>query len=182
MMNSNFDNALGFVLQDEGGFVNDPADPGGMINLGVTQRVWQAFVGHPVSEPEMRALTPADVTPLYKQNYWDRVQGDSLPAGVDYAVMDFAVNSGTSRAAKFLQQACGVNADGAIGPATLAAVNNADPAGLINKVCDERLTFLQSLPTFARFGNGWTARVGRVRNRALQMVQPAAAAAGDGNS
>jgi lysozyme family protein len=51
MMNSNFDNALGFVLQDEGGFVNDPADPGGMTNLGVTQRVWQAFVGHPVSEP-----------------------------------------------------------------------------------------------------------------------------------
>lgn len=171
-MLGNFDNVLQIVLKDEGGFVNNPADPGGMTNLGVTKRVWEGFVGHAVNEADMRALTPADVAPLYRQNYWNGVRGDDLPAGVDYAVMDFAVNSGVNRAAKFLQQACNVNPDGNIGPNTLSAVNNADPTTLIDTVCDQRLAFLQSLPTFATFGKGWTSRVNRVKDAAEQMVQP----------
>src|ERR1700742_2119459 len=122
-MTNNFDSVLQCVLKDEGGFVNDPQDPGGMTNLGVTQRVWEAYVGHPVSEADMRALTSAMVSPLYRQNYWDRVHGDELPLGVDYAVMDFAVNSGPSRSAKTLQAACGVAQDGSIGTQTLQAVN-----------------------------------------------------------
>src|SRR5262252_6679881 len=148
VMNGNFDTVIGLVLQSEGGFVNDPQDPGGMTNLGVTRTNWEAFVGQPVDEATMRALTPADVTPFYRQNYWDAVHGDDLPAGVDYAVMDFAVNSGTSRAAKALQRACGVNDDGAIGQQTLDAVGAANRITLIDAVCDERLAFLQTLPTF----------------------------------
>ena len=170
-MLGNFDNVLQIVLKEEGGFVNNPADPGGMTNLGVTKRVWEAFVGHAVSEADMRALTPADVTPLYQKNYWNGIRGDNLPVGVDCAVMDFAVNSGVSRAAKFLQQACNATPDGNIGPNTLNAVNNADPITVIDTVCDQRLAFLQSLSTFATFGRGWTNRVNRVKAAAEQMVQ-----------
>ena len=177
-MNSNFENVLALVLRDEGGFSNDPRDPGGMTNLGVTKRVWEGFVGHAVDEAAMRALTPADVTPLYRQNYWNRVHGDDLPAGVDYAVMDFAVNSGPSRAAKTLQRACGVTDDGAIGPATLAAVNSADPITLIDAVCDGRLAFLQTLPSFPTFGHGWTNRVQRVKTASGQMQQAPGVGAG----
>lgn len=176
-MQNNFDHVIGLVLQEEGGFVNNPKDPGGMTNLGVTLRVWEAFVGHSVGEAEMRALTPAIVTPLYKQNYWDKVSGDNLPRGLDYAVMDFAVNSGPVRAAKTLQEICGVNQDGSIGPATLAVVNSADPAGLIDKLCNQRLAFLKSLSTFATFGKGWTARVTRVKAASEQMAQGAGSAA-----
>lgn len=177
-MQDNFDNVLALVLKEEGGFVNDPQDPGGMTNLGVTKRVWEGFVGHPVDEAEMRALTPASVGPLYKQNYWDKVHGDDLPRGLDYAVMDLAVNSGTGRAAKFLQQACGIEDDGVIGPGTMAAINAANPVDLIDKVCNHRLAFLQSLPTFAHFGKGWTARVVRVKATSEQMAQAAGAAGG----
>ena len=176
-MTNNFDNVLKLVLQSEGGFVNDPRDPGGMTNLGVTQRVWEAFVGRPVSEVEMMALSPADVAPLYRENYWERVHCDELPAGVDYAVMDYAVNSGTSRAAKSLQSACGVTPDGSIGPLTLQAIGKADPLNLINSICDQRMTFLQSLPSFPDFGNGWSARVARVKAASTQMQQGSGVAA-----
>ena len=179
-MTDNFDNVLALVLKDEGGFSNDPRDPGGMTNLGVTKRVWEAFVGHEVDETAMRALTPAAVAPLYRRNYWNRVHGDELPAGVDYAVMDFAVNSGTSRAARTLQQACGVEDDGAIGAQTMQAVNAADPITLIDAVCDQRLAFLQALPSFATFGRGWTARVQRVKAASEQMQPPPEVGAGQG--
>jgi len=179
-MTGNFDNVLTLLLKDEGGFSNDPRDPGGMTNLGVTKRVWEAFVGRPVDETAMRALTPADVAPLYRQNYWNRVHCDDLPVGVDYAVMDFAVNSGTSRAAKTLQRACGVTDDGAIGTQTLQAVNAADPIALIDNICDQRLAFLQSLPTFGDFGRGWTARVQRVKTASEQMQQPPEVGVGQG--
>ena len=111
-MNSNFQASLAHVLQSEGGYVNNPADPGGMTNLGCTKAVWEEFVGHPVSEADMRGLTPDDVAPLYKRKYWDKVSGDDLPAGLDYAVFDAAINSGPGRAAKWLQEAVGVTADG----------------------------------------------------------------------
>jgi lysozyme family protein len=177
---NNFDNVLKLVLKEEGGFSNDPRDPGGMTNLGVTQRVWEAFVGHEVTEAIMRALTPTDVAPLYRQNYWKRVHGDVLPIGVDYAVMDFAVNSGTSRAAKTLQRACGVEQDGSIGPQTMQAVNSADPVTLIDAVCDQRLAFLESLPSFVTFGNGWSARVARVKAASEQMQQSPQVGMGQG--
>ena len=75
-------------------------------------------------EADMRALTPALVGPLYKRKYWDKVAGDLLPSGLDYAVFDAAINSGPGRAAKWLQELVGVTADGAIGPGTLAAAPN----------------------------------------------------------
>lgn len=169
-MNSNFEAALAHVLKSEGGYVNNPADPGGMTNLGCTKAVWEEFVGHPVSEADMRGLTPADVAPLYKRKYWDKVSGDLLPSGLDYAVFDAAINSGPGRAAKWLQEVANVAADGAIGPATLAAVNAKPVQDMIAQYNDKRLQFLESLPTWATFGKGWGARVASVQSSASQLA------------
>jgi lysozyme family protein len=170
-MNNNFEECLALVLKSEGGYVNNPKDPGGRTNLGVTQKVWEDYVGHPVSEADMRALGPSDVAPLYKKNYWDKIAGDALPDGVDYACFDLAVNSGVSRAAKILQKAAGVNPDGAIGPATLGAVSECDPSELIISICRARQAFLEGLQTFSIFGKGWTRRVNEVQTTALKMYQ-----------
>jgi len=169
-MNANFKSALDHVLKSEGGFVNHPKDPGGMTNLGCTKAVWEEYVGHPVSEADMRALAPELVSPLYKRKYWDKVAGDDLPSGLDYAVFDAAINSGPGRAAKWLQELVGVTADGSIGPGTLAAVAAFSPSELISQYNDKRLQFLEALPTFAIFGKGWSNRVSSVQSIASQQA------------
>ena len=169
-MKENFDSALAAVLHHEGGYVNHPKDPGGMTNLGVTKRVWEEWVGREVTEQEMRDLTPEKVAPLYKSAYWNKVRGDDLPAGVDYAVFDAAINSGPGRAAKWLQECVGAVPDGAIGPGTLGKVAEADPAELLSKYQARRLAFMQSLPTWDTFGKGWGRRVTEVASAAQQML------------
>ena len=161
-MNQNFDKALAAVLVHEGGYVNNPKDPGGMTNLGCTKAVWEEHCGHPVDEKAMRALTPVDVAPLYKSKYWDKVKCDDLPSGVDYVVFDAAINSGPGRAAKWLQACVGVEPDGGIGPKTLAAVRAMDAKQLINDYGKRRLSFLYDLPTWDTFGKGWARRVNEV--------------------
>ena len=169
-MNSNFEAALAHVLKSEGGYSNLSSDPGGMTNLGCTKAVWEEFVGHPVSEADMRALTPASVAPLYKRKYWDKVSGDDLPSGLDYAVFDAAINSGPGRAAKWLQEVVGVTADGSIGKGTLTAVAAQNTQKLIAQYNDKRLQFLESLPTFSTFGKGWSNRISSVQSTSSQMV------------
>jgi lysozyme family protein len=171
-MNSNFDACLKNLLIHEGGFVNLASDPGGMTNLGVTKQVWQEWVGHPVSEKEMRSLTPLMVSPLYKRKYWDACRCDDLVSGLDYCVFDVAVNSGPGRAIKFLQSCVGVTPDGGFGPATFDAVKKSseNPASLIDLYCAKRLEFLQSLKTFPIFGKGWSRRVEEVKETALKML------------
>lgn len=161
-MNQNFDKALAAVLVHEGGYVNNPKDPGGMTNLGCTKTVWEEHCGHPVDEKVMRALTPVDVAPIYKNKYWDKVKGDDLPSGVDYVVFDAAINSGPGRAAKWLQACVGVEPDGGIGPKTLAAVRAFDAKQLIDDYGKRRLSFLYDLPTWDTFGKGWARRVNEV--------------------
>jgi lysozyme family protein len=169
-MKENFDTALKALLKHEGGYVNHPADPGGMTNLGVTKRVWEEWVGHEVDEKTMRALTPALVAPLYKKKYWDKVCGDELPTGVDLVVFDLAVNSGPGRAAKMLQKVLGVTQDGAIGPQTLAKAINIDSSKLVADYNAERLAFLMALPTWGTFGKGWGRRVAEVTEQATHMT------------
>ena len=169
-MQSNFETCLKLMLEHEGGYVNHKLDPGGRTNHGVTQRVWEEWVGHEVDEKQMRALTHEMVAPLYKRKYWDAVRADDLVAGVDYCVFDVAVNSGPGRAIKFLQSSVGVTADGGFGPATLAAVTKEDPTRLIEMYCAKRLEFLQSLKTFETFGKGWSRRVQEVKDKALKML------------
>lgn len=169
-MKDNFQKALAAVLRHEGGFVNHPADPGGMTNLGCTKATWEQWVGRKVTEAEMRALTPSDVAPLYKKRYWDKVLGDDLPNGVDYAVFDAAVNSGVTRASRWLQQAVGVTDDGVIGPKTLTAVNATDPLALVQWYNKRRVEFLKGLTTWDTFGKGWSTRVMDVNMAARQMA------------
>ena len=116
---SNYEKCLEIILHHEGGYVNHPKDPGGETNLGVTKRVYEEWG----RTKDMKDLTVEDVAPIYQKNYWNRVRGDDLPAGLDLCVFDFGVNAGTGRAAKFLQRLVGTTVDGGIGPATLRAVN-----------------------------------------------------------
>jgi lysozyme family protein len=169
---SRFEECLARVLKHEGGYVNDPLDSGGRTNLGVTQRVWEEFVGHPVSEADMRALTPQKVAPMYKIKYWNPSYCAVLPKGLDYVVFDFAVNAGTGRSVKTLQSAIGLLADGVIGPRTMAAINGANPKDLIAKFSDARADFYQGIvarkPDQARFIKGWLNRVEDARKLALE--------------
>jgi lysozyme family protein len=169
-MQENWDNSFAAVLKHEGGFVNHPKDPGGMTNLGVTRSAWESYLNRDVTEAEMRALTPNVVKPFYKAMYWDKIKGDQLPPGADYAAYDLAVNSGVGRAAKYLQEIAGVTADGVIGPKSLEAIKACDPQELADALCDKRLEFLKRLPTFATFGKGWSRRVAEVKEKAMSMT------------
>lgn len=169
-MRGNFEECLALVLHSEGGFVNNPRDPGGMTNLGVTKVTYEGYVNRHVDEAEMRSLTPDLVAPLYKKMYWDRIKGDDLPVGVDYCLFDLAVNSGVGKAGKLLQMALDVPADGLIGPMTLRALEGRDPEEIIQQVCQERLDFLQSLNTWNTFGKGWGRRVAEVEQHATAML------------
>ena len=169
-MKENWDSSFAAVLKHEGGYVNNPRDPGGRTNLGVTQRAWEAYLNRDVTEIEMRGLTPEAVKPFYKTMYWDKIKGDQLPAGVDYATYDLAVNSGTRRATKYLQEIAGVFADGIIGPKSIDAIEALDPEQTVEVLCDMRLNFLKRLTTFDTFGKGWSARVAEVKAKASSMV------------
>jgi lysozyme family protein len=169
-MKSNYEVCFPHILKEEGGFVNHPRDPGGMTNLGVTKAVYEAYVGHPVDEQTMRSLTPEIVKPLYKARYWDVCKCDDLPSGVDYAVMDLAVNSGPARAVKFLQEVVGAKVDGVLGPMTLDTVNKQMPTTTVLALCDRRRDFVRSLGTYDAFGNGWEKRISRVENIAHGMA------------
>ena len=169
-MNRNWDKSFDLVIVNEGGFVNNPKDPGGATNWGCTQAVWEKYVGHSVTVDDMKALTKEDVKPLYKRNYWDALHGDAIPSGLDYCIFDCAINSGVGRAAKFIQEIVGVPADGAIGNNTVTAITQINSITLINEFSDKRQAFLESLKTFPTFGKGWTKRVQEVRTKSLEMA------------
>ena len=169
-MTENFDHSLDLVLKSEGGFVNNPKDPGGMTNLGVTASTWANFKGRNTNEKEMRSLTRDDVAPLYEKKYWDACKCDDLPSCVDYLVFDFAVNSGPGRSVKTLQRALGLPEDGAVGPVTIQTIDVMDKTELIARFSDAKKQFYESLPTFATFGNGWLKRVDEARVNASNML------------
>ena len=177
-METNFKSSLDHILKSEGGFQDDLRDNGnklpdgrkGCTNLGVTQAVWEAYVGHKVSTSDMKALTPDKVAPFYKRRYWDAVHGDDLPSGVDYLAFDFAINAGAGRALKTLQSVVGVPADGAIGPKTLTAVKAIDSKELINKYTNAKEDFYRALPSFNIYGKGWLARTSAVDATAKTLI------------
>lgn len=170
----NYQDCLKLLLEHEGGYVNHPDDPGGMTNLGVTRLNWEGWIGKRPSEAEMRALTPMDVAPFYEQMYWKKLRCHQMPISLGYCVFDFGVNSGTKRAAQFLQRLIGAEADGNIGPKTLAAIQQYATAKglevLIENYCDARRDFLRRLSTFNKFGKGWLRRVAEVEDKAKEMI------------
>ena len=170
MATENWQKCLETILHHEGGYVNHPKDPGGETNLGVTKRVYEDWGG----TKDMKDLTVEDVAPIYKKNYWDRVKGDHLPAGLDLCVFDFGVNAGTGRAAKYLQKMIGTTPDGGIGPATIQKLKEyVDDQGVehtIKLYQMGRQKYYESLSTFSTFGRGWTRRVEETTALALKMI------------
>lgn len=178
-MDSSFDTALACVLRQEGGWSDDPRDPGGPTFRGITLATLAAHRGRPVTARELRSITREEVAGIYRSRYWAAVAADQLPAGVDLAVFDLAVNSGPGRAARTLQAALGLHQDGVVGPATLATALRADASALVRDIGRRRLSFLQHLAAWTAFGRGWTRRVADVEAEALRLVlAPPAGSAG----
>lgn len=159
------------VLRHEGGFVRHPRDPGGATNRGITLATLADWRGRAVTPADVQALAEAEAREIYRAKYWNAVQGDHLPAGLDLAVFDLAVNSGVGRAARMLQRQLGVAEDGAIGPRTLAAMGRVNAARLAGDLCRARLAWLRGLSTWDAFGRGWERRVVDVERAALEMAR-----------
>lgn len=169
-MKYTYDEALRRILIHEGGYTNDAADPGGPTNFGITIHDFQMYLNPKGTAADVKNLTVDQAKVIYKKHYADPLRYDDLPAGLDYCVLDYGVNSGISRSAKVLQRFVNTTPDGIIGPNTLAAVNRADPSTLINDMCNERLAFLQRLRTWSVFGRGWGRRVREVRAASLVLT------------
>ena len=169
-----FERALAVILQHEGGYVNHPDDPGGRTNLGVTQRVWEAWTGQRATEAAMRALTPPVVAPLYEQNYWQASGANQLPAGLALCVFDFAVNAGAGRAVEILQEVVGATPDRVFGPQTLAEVlkdvRDVGEAEIIRQYQAARERYYRTRKKFPIFGKGWLRRNGETLEKALELA------------
>jgi uncharacterized protein (TIGR02594 family) len=172
-----FDSALAHVLEMEGGFSDDPYDPGGPTNFGITLKVfatWQGLKLDAASQAALKAdlvrITPETVRSIYRAWYWLPARCADLPPPLAFMHFDAAVNHGVTGAARFLQTAVGADVDGEIGPLTLAAVAGCDVPAALYAYADLRRTRYRSLPHFWRFGRGWLARVDKTLARALAVV------------
>jgi lysozyme family protein len=162
-----FSSVVKMILVHEGGYVNHPSDPGGETKYGISKRAYP--------DVDIAELTEDDAADLYKRDYWDRIKGDDLPVGVACVVMDYAVNSGISRASKALQSVCGIaNGDGVIGPASLNAVwttvKNTSEEDVINAVTEQRQGFIRALSIYDTFGKGWERRIEETRAKAMELI------------
>jgi lysozyme family protein len=169
-MQTNYDAALKRVLAHEGGYTNDAADPGGPTNWGITIYDARMYWKRDADADDVRAM-PLDVAKrIYKSKYWDAMRCDELPSGVDYAVMDFGVNSGIARSVKFLEAIAGVPVDGKPDDLLIRTIANMPAKSIITDLCNKRLAFLKGLKTWPTFGRGWGRRVSEVQAAALVMA------------
>lgn len=159
-MKENRATVLGWIGLSEGGYVNNPKDPGGPTDRGITQKTFDAHnrsKGLPVRP--VRGISKELADEIIVENYMTPIRFDDLPAGLDYSVADFAVNSGVKRAAIELQRIVGVKADGVIGDLTLEAIETFRTLELIQEYNRRRLAYVRGLSTFKTFGKGWTIRI-----------------------
>lgn len=148
---STFDEFIDRVLSHEGGYVNDPRDPGGETKFGIAKRSYPNV--------DIKNLTRDGAIEIYRRDFWDRVQGDKLPRQFAFQALDAAVNHGIGNAVRWMQRAVGAADDGIIGPVTLSRVQRFDPVDLVLLFNAERLEFYAKLEKFDAFGRGWTRRV-----------------------
>lgn len=161
-MPDTFANALDFVLAYEGGYVNDPADPGGETNFGISRRAYP--------QEDIRGMTRERAAEIYRRDYWDACRCDELPPLMAVAVFDCAVNQGVRRAVRLYQAVLRVQPDGVMGPQTIAQARAAGdrPLGLF---LAERATAYATLvahrPESMRFCRGWMRRLFALHERCL---------------
>lgn len=165
---SGFREALPHVLRYEGGYVNDPADPGGATNKGITQRVYDSYrTRRALPRQSVAKITDAEVEAIYLTNYWQAGHCDLMPWPLSFAHFDACVNAGLSQALKLLQRAARVQDDGRWGPTTAAAVRSQPTSILMAEQLLERLRFydllVQQKPALGKFFRGWVNRVLRLR-------------------
>ena len=157
-MKDNFDAALAHVLKMEGGFADNPKDPGGATNMGISAKTLMKWRKRDVTSADIRALDREEVTRIYRKWYWWPVWGDDLPSGVDLFVFDWGVNSGPVTAIKALQKIVGTKIDGIMGPNTLDKVNSYKPCNIVGNLSLQRDNFYHKLKGFSTFGSGWGKR------------------------
>ena len=148
-----FDQAFDKLIDHEGGYCNDPKDPGGETKYGISKRAYP--------DVDIANLTPDQAKAIYKRDYWQRARCDELPPPLAFQVFDTAVNSGIGQAIRFLQRAVGVADDGQIGPLTMNAVKRLDVESLVARYNGQRLDFMTRLSTWDVFGRGWARRVAK---------------------
>ena len=157
------------LLQWEGGYVNDPNDPGGATNMGVTLGTWK-LVGYDkngdgvIDANDIKLLTVSDVTIVIKKFYWDKVHADEIKSqSVAEMLVDWLYNSG-SVSIHHIQSLLNLPSDGVVGPETLISINNCqDQYNLFMNLKIDRLNFILSIinsnPKFIEFADGWNNRI-----------------------
>jgi uncharacterized protein (TIGR02594 family) len=171
-----FERALAHVLKMEGGYTNDPADPGGPTNFGITLSDYARHVGVDITPQSrdlliarLKAIAPSTVHAIYERDYWLASGCPSLPAPIALFHFDCAVNMGVGTAIRMLQTALSVTVDGELGPQTVQAATRAAPQQILTIYADARRRRYQLLTGFPRFGRGWLARVDATLAAALQL-------------
>lgn len=164
-MTPRFKNFIPFILKweteyNKDGSVKverDPDDKGGTTKYGIDQR------SHP--EVDIAELTQAQAEKIYWQDYWAKTKSDLLPKGVGEICMNIAVNSGYSRAARWLQQAIGATVDEKIGPKTIERANEQDAAKLAETLLDRHEAHYRSIAKGkqAKYLKGWLNRNNALR-------------------
>ena len=158
MSTDNFARAIPILLEEEGGLVDNPNDPGGLTNYGISRRSYPNV--------DIRALTAEAAAAIYARDFWPACGADKLPWPLCLFVFDHAVNAGSAAAIKCLQRALRVSADGQLGPITLGAVERANLRALCRQFNVERCRYYVSLGGFPTFGVGWLGRVASVALKA----------------
>ena len=153
----NFEDIIVKVLHHEGGYVNDPKDPGGETNFGIAKR------SHP--DVDIKNLTEDKAKSIYKEHYWDKNKVEELPYQLRHIYFDMCVNQGKGRAVKILQQAANakgasLKVDGGLGPKTLAAIEDSNVE--LQRVRSYRVKYYADLvtrkPDLEKFYYGWFKR------------------------
>ncbi len=150
-----FNEAFERLIGHEGGYVNDPNDPGGETNWGISKRSYPSV--------DIRNLTREGAKEIYRRDFWECVQG--VPSSVKFQVFDAAVNSGISAAIRMLQRAVGVADDGLWGPYSEGTANTMAESDLLMLFIAERAEFFTKLKNWPHHGKGWirTRIVGNLR-------------------
>jgi len=170
-MKANYASSEARILVHEGGYTNDKADPGGCTNFGVTifdaKKFWKADA----TCTDVKNM-PKDVAlGIIKKQYWDALNCDNLPAGVDDTIVDYGYNSGNSRAGKVLRRLLALpDTDWHVTDEVIAACRKRDSITLINAICDERIKFLEGLAIWPTYRKGWAIRVSEVRQFSTQLA------------